>query len=274
MNHTKQVAVIIPFYKSTLTAWEEISLTQCFKILGAYPIIAVKPLSLDIESIIKNRNFTEVQNFEDRFFENVQGYNALMLSSTFYERFLEYELILIHQLDAFVFRDDLQKWCQSGYDYIGAPWLKREEDKGIVNELKTKVKSSLYTFFNLTKYGVPSDRQFDNVVGNGGFSLRRVKKFYNLARKFSSKQNIYLKRTEFQFHEDVFWSIEINRKWNWLRIPPYKTALGFSFENRPERALKLTNNIIPFGCHAWDLHTDFWFPYFDQLGYDIQSSID
>ena len=31
--------------------------------------------------------------------------------------------MLIYQLDAYVFKDELLNWANKGYDYIGAPWL-------------------------------------------------------------------------------------------------------------------------------------------------------
>ena len=271
MKKKNQVAVVIPFYKPTLTYLEEIAFRQCLKILSDYPIIAIKPNSLETGQIANFDTLDAVEIFDNHFFDNVQSYNELMLSSTFYQRFLDYEFILIHQLDAFVFRNELSAWCDAGFDYIGAPWLKRDEDSGLLDAFKTKLKTRFYTYFNLQKYGLPSDRQFDNVVGNGGFSLRKVDKFHHLANISHRQIGPYLNRSEFQFHEDVFWSIEVNRKQRRLRIPDYKSALKFSFENKPERALKISGNKTPFGCHAWDLHLDFWMPYFSQLGYDITS---
>lgn len=273
MNEKKQVAVVIPIYKPTLSKFEEISLSQCMKVLAGYPIIAIVPESLETSAITDFNLFQRSETFPDHFFKDVQRYNELMLSSSFYQRFLDYEFILIHQLDAFVFRDELSAWCDAAFDYIGAPWLKRDEDGGLLDAFKTKLKTRFYTYFNLQKYGLPSDRQFDNAVGNGGFSLRKVDKFYHVANISRRQMAPYLNRSEFQFHEDVFWSIEVNRKQRRLRIPDYKTALKFSFENKPERALKISGNNVPFGCHAWDLHLDFWMPYFLQLGYDITPDI-
>jgi hypothetical protein len=269
MSEKKQVAVVIPFYKPLLSELEEISLVQCLKTLSGYPIVAVKPSSLNTGQISNFQSISGIETFDDRYFANVQSYNELMLSCEFYERFLGYEFILIYQLDAFVFKDDLKKWCNSGFDYVGAPWLKRKEDYGFFQQLMTRIKSRFYTYFNLHKYGLPSDRQFDDTVGNGGFSLRRVKKFYDLAGKLQAKMTPYLTRTEFQYHEDVFWSIEVNRKKKHMNIPDYKTALDFSFENKPERALKIANNQMPFGCHAWNLHRDFWRETFADQGYKI-----
>ncbi|MDB5089551.1 MAG: hypothetical protein JWR09_3545, partial [Mucilaginibacter sp.] len=117
MKQAYKVAVIIPFYRNTILAYEEIALQQCEKILSGYPKIAIKPRSLVLPEAIKKYTFSNVINFEDKYFNNVQGYNNLMLSDVFYSTFLEYDYILIHQLDAFVFKDDLMYWCEQGYDY-------------------------------------------------------------------------------------------------------------------------------------------------------------
>jgi len=274
MKNKKQVAIVIPFYKNGLSALEAISLTQCVKTLSDYPIFVIKPASLELSAITDEFRSLEIISFEDFYFEGVEGYNRLMLSPDFYQKFLAFEFILIHQLDAFVFRDELPKWCASGYDYIGAPWLKRLADPDMIKALKTRLVTRYHIFRNTFENGLPSDRQFDNKVGNGGFSLRRVKKFYDLSIKFNDLIQEYHKREEHQFHEDVFWSIEVNRKTKNLNIPRYKKALLFSFENRLEQSMKHTNNQLPFGCHAWDQHMNFWRPYFKNLGYALPDSID
>jgi len=267
MKSKKLVAVVIPFYKNNLTEFENISLAQCLKTLAAYPIIAVKPDSLDLTVVKGYEQLSVVLSFDNAFFDGIEGYNKLMLSPVFYQKFLDFEFILIHQLDAFVFKDELADWCKKRYDYIGAPWLKRLANPDFVKELKTILNTRYHIFFNTYENGLPSDRQFDNMVGNGGFSLRRVRKFYDLSIKLETQIEEYHKRDEHQFHEDVFWSIEANRKKRRLKIPFYKKALLFSFENRLKQSMMHTSGQLPFGCHAWDQHLDFWQPYFEKLGY-------
>jgi len=213
---------------------------------------------LNLPEIKGNKEFDEVISFDNSFFENIEGYNRLMLSPEFYKSFLQYEFILIHQLDAYVFRDELELWAGRGYDYIGAPWIREIDDSDIFKTVKTKFQIFYHKRYNVYKNGVPSAKQFENQVGNGGFSLRRVNKFFTLSKQFSSKIAEYHARQEHQFHEDAFWSIEVNREKKFLHIPSYKSALHFAFENSLERSFKLTNGNLPFGCHAWDKNLDFW----------------
>jgi hypothetical protein len=264
----KQVAVVIPFYRDTLTGHEDIALKQCALVLAKYPIIAIKPQSLTLPDNLKDYPFEQVINFDDSYFASIQGYNKLMLDAHFYQAFLNYEYILIHQLDAFVFEDKLSYWCTQNLDYIGAPWL-RKKDTGTLKSTLLKVQQYFSIRFDLKKQGLPNKYQFENQVGNGGFSLRKVKKFYNLCISMKPRIDLYLSRNEHQYHEDTFWSIEVNRKKHHINICDYQTALRFAFENSPDRALKLNNNELPFGCHAWDKHPGFWRPIFKEHGFTI-----
>src|ERR1700759_4734634 len=111
-----KAAIIVPFYKPGLGANERIALEQCFRILGSHPIVAIKPEKLVFSPEITSFNFSEVISFPDKYFDGIHGYNELMLSEHFYGNFLNWEYILIHQLDAFVFADELDYWCSIDAD--------------------------------------------------------------------------------------------------------------------------------------------------------------
>lgn len=264
------VAIIIPFYRDSISEYEEIALIQCEKILAHYPKIAIKPKGLVLPADArKNCRFANVVSFDDKYFKGIKGYNTLMLSDLFYEAFLRYEYILIYQLDAFVFKDELNYWCAQGYDYIGAPWVREKEYPHLIKELASRALFYFHTRFDITKNGLPSKKQFDNKIGNGGFSLRRVSKFYQISKTMLPEISKYLSRDEHEFNEDVFWSNEVNRKKKRLNIPGYKVGTKFSMEIYPHQAFKINRNRLPFGCHAWDIHIDFWRPIFKKFGYNI-----
>src|SRR6266487_2982895 len=119
----KEVAVVIPVYRPQMTAYEEISLNQCLKILGRYPLIFISPDDLDMSSYLTRAPHAEVRTFASSHFQNLDAYDRLLLSKPFYDRFRDYRYILIYQLDAFVFSDQLEDWCARGFDYVGAPWI-------------------------------------------------------------------------------------------------------------------------------------------------------
>jgi hypothetical protein len=252
-----KVTVIIPVYKPTLSRYEEISFSQCCKVLGHHTITLIKPSSLSLEAYRSFYADFSTESFDDDYFKDISGYNRLMLSPGFYERFLRYQFILIYQLDAFVFKDDLFHWCRKGYDYIGAPWLVTPF-KGSAPEKKLYARklSKAYTE-NIKQEGtiLPADIQFANRVGNGGFSLRRVKKFYKICRQEQKMISFYNENNKhYFFNEDVFWSLEVNRRSGQLKIPGYKKAIGFSVEFKPEYAFELSKGRLPFGCHACNLY--------------------
>ncbi|HZY39286.1 MAG TPA: DUF5672 family protein [Mucilaginibacter sp.] len=258
-HSTNRVAVVIPIYKNKLEAFEELALDQCVRVLKKHKMFVVKPRSLVI-NILNEHDFVDYIPFDDKYFESRHGYNQLMLWEGFYEKFLNFQYILIYQLDAFVFTDRLLEWCDKGYDYIGAPWLRPHQYIDVFKAVKSKLLIAVHTWFNIKQPNsdLPTEIQFENKVGNGGLSLRRVQKFYDACRQHRASLLKYLNRTEHYFNEDVWWGIELNRKSVFLKIPDYKKAIFFSFENEPERAWELTGGELPFGCHAWNLHMDFW----------------
>ncbi|MBX2925390.1 MAG: hypothetical protein KF746_24545 [Chitinophagaceae bacterium] len=266
------VTVVIPIYKSTISHTEDISLRQCAKVLGKYTITIIKPAHLEIDGLLSYFCDVHVENFPQHYFEGIEGYNKLMLSPEFYERFLKYEFILIYQLDAFVFSDQLLYWCRQKYDYIGAPWLFKENVKISWKEKIKRFIARRTAYRNNTQQpgsNLPVEQQFHNKVGNGGFSLRRVKKFYCLSKKMKEEIKYYNGQHHHLYNEDVFWSLEVNRKKKQLRIPHYKKALQFSVELYPEYAFHINHHRLPFGCHAWNLFPGFWKPFMKEAGYII-----
>lgn len=167
--NTTAVTIVIPIYKTNLSDTEKMSLNQCMKILQHYKIVFIHPEGLDVNSINFNGKIKS-ETFEKKYFTSVLGYNSLMLSSEFYERFLDSKYMLIYQLDAFVFSDQLKKWCDKDFDYIGAPWISSP------NSLMKKI-----TLLFASKQKKERQKIFFK-VGNGGFSLRNVAKHFEISK--------------------------------------------------------------------------------------------
>ncbi|RYZ98673.1 MAG: hypothetical protein EOP47_18755 [Sphingobacteriaceae bacterium] len=269
MEQVKKVAVIIPFYKESLTANELVSVQQCFKVLGSYPVIAVKPQSLALSQQLQKFPFTAIESFSDEYFKSIQGYNRLMLSAEFYGAFTDYEYILIHQPDAFVFRDELADWCNKNIDYVGPPWIRIRNSVNTLHWMQARLQYFWYRYINKKSMGIHGHQALEYRTGNGGFSLRRVKRFQELCTIMALQIEIYNNHTGPQFNEDTFWSIEVKRSGYNFDIPNYKEALKFAFEIAPERARILNHGNLPFGCHAWDINIDYWRPIFANYGYKI-----
>ena len=270
---TGSVNIVIPVYKLQLTDFERISLTQCLRILGSYSIWLAAPHTLDVSAYREFSPNIQVKTFDDAYFSDIQGYNRLMLSEEFYRAFTDKEYLLIYQLDAFVFQDDLVYWCSQNYDYIGAPWLRDRDFTGPADRLWFGVKQRIATYFNLKKPDGVTPREIINLngIGCGGFSLRRVSAMLRCLGPFRNKIDEYNKNSTHQYHEDVFWGVEVNRHWPHLRIPTYRKALHFAIEFYPEWAVEHYNGgTLPFGCHAWNIHgTDYWRLVFARYGYQL-----
>lgn len=258
MTSALNCVVVIPVYKSSVTAAEEIALRQCRHVLADHPRCLIAPDGLALENYLAIDNQLYVERFESLFFQNVDGYNQLLLSRFFYLRFIKFSHMLIYQLDAFVFRDELLQWCEKHYDYIGAPW---------------------FPDYAESFQGTPA-----YAVGNGGFSLRRVEAalrvlthlkilkgpmeiwqeyrqhFEGLSfwlripkiilKIFGHQNNSKFFLKNYISNEDIFWG-EIAPKWYPdFRIPDTDTAARFAIECDPRYWFE-RHGSLPFGCHAW-----------------------
>lgn len=235
------VAVLIPVYQAKLSDAEQMSLRQCMAVLGNYPVIIVKPVSLDLTELQQQYPTLGFQSFDDSFFTNVDAYNRLMVSIDFYKTFTTYEYILIYQLDAFVFRDALKEWCGKGYDYIGAPSLHQLVFDSIPAASSQVFANALSTH---------------RVVLNGGLSLRRIPAFLRYLRIYNT---FY---PSWKGNEDMLFCQEAARLRPlkiFMKLPDWREALRFAFEKSPAASYELTNHQLPFACHAWERYDPaFW----------------
>lgn len=225
-----KVAIVLPVYKSQPSLPEIQSFTQCLQVLGKYPLLLATPSGLDVTAYndLAGRELQCV-SFEERFFKSVTGYSELLVNRRFYNRFVDYDYILIYQLDAWVFRDELLQWCAQDFDYIGAPWLKAPP---------VTTKKSFTDMGFLLK----------NKVGNGGVSLRKVRSHLRWSWWVSF---IF---TFFPKNEDMLWTLFVP-----FRKPKTDKALHFAFELEPRLSYQRTGNTLPFACHAWQKYEpDFW----------------
>ena len=248
------VTVVIPLYTLKLSETELLALRQCFKVLGHHDIAIIKPKSLDLSllpEMLGGEPRYRVEEFDDNYFAGREGYNRLMLSPDLYSRFLDSRYIFIHQSDVYVFRDELEQWCQRGYDYIGAPWLPAEGDVSgwnlprraiyMMRRLMGKRKSSCH-HINL-KYR----------VGNGGCSLRHTRHLHDAALRLADTlSRIASDTSTSENFEDVVWSVRINElSPGTLQVAPYQEAVFFSVESHPTMAMRLTDGQLPMATHAF-----------------------
>ncbi len=271
--------IVIPVYKSSLSADELQSLRQALRILAKYPFVFVTHDNVDVSIY---RNECENSNvgfafefFNEDYFGSVADYSRLLLSREFYKRFSKDEYILIYQLDAFVFRDELEYWICLEFDYIGAPWF--------------------------THYGNHENGDKLWKVGNGGVSLRKISSFLStfdkalplssypfFVKNIRSKgflkmlgkticmlfQLVFTKHSveyyinnyfDFRINEDCFWVDALSNTSIALKVPDALTAARFCIEQSPSYLYAKTSNNLPFSCHAYKRYEydTFWKKYID-----------
>lgn len=271
-----KIAIVIPVYR-TPNRWEKISIRQCCKVLGQYDHYLIAPDNLDTSAFQSLWAEYGLSLYEERFapkyFKGPNEYNQLCLSREYYIHFLAegYSHILIYQPDAFIFKDDLSKWCSKGYEYIGAPNV-------------GKARQNVYS------PAMPMR------VGNGGFSLRSIPAFmrffdgqkpvFNLWHVLTSplirKPNywwIVAKALKLRFtgntptevlahwqgNEDDFWGCLLALSEYALSRPVPEEALQFAFDRFPRELYARTGH-LPMGCHAWHKYEyeEFWKPIIDK----------
>lgn len=246
----KDVKIVLPIYKNNLDEFELLSIKRSIKILKNYKFSIICPQELaisEIESLFKSVDY-EVVRFPSIYFKSIESYNRLMLSEQFYKQYLDSKFILICQTDVYVFRDELDFWCSKNYDYIGAPWIGTSQ--------RVHNKALVYFGNKLKMLSGRKEKKYDHLfkVGNGGFSLRNVRKHHEIVVKNKELIDYYLISKEPEnFHiEDVFFSLKAPTLDPSFTIPDWKEALSFCMDRKPKLALKYNNRKLPFAVHGFN----------------------
>lgn len=265
----KLVAIMVPLPSPTLSEDDRISMRHLRKHLDGYDKYLLVPQGMEIQM-----DGFGVKELDRKHFGSAANHNRMLYRTDFWEKFADYEYVLMYHLDALVFSDKLKEWCGRGVDYVGSPFMRCDDAPWVRVER----------------------------VGNGGFALYRVPSVLKVL------WNRYLKEPS-KFYEDHCWKfIEFQRKSlrpvraampSWLRgkvtaplrsqlkkmdhtevnergndlffsdrakhyDPDFKVAsleqgLEFAFEMVPRTCLERTGGKMPFGCHAFRRYDrDFW----------------
>ena len=259
-----KVAVVVPMSnRAELLPDEEISLHHLTHYLGKYHRYLSVPEGLAIE-----RPGYRLARFGPQYFGSVAAYTRLMLSREFYQRFSDYEFILIYHLDALVFSDDLDAWCDAGYDYIGPPWQVSEDTPwvktpGVGNGgFCLRNVASCLKVLNSTRYTIEPDQYWEKYCA----AHSRLDQLLNWPRKYlkylRTFNNVDREVAKFRKNEDLFWGTRAINYYPEFKIAPVDVALQFAFEGAPRDCFEKNENTLPFGCHAWPKYDrSFWEPH-------------
>jgi hypothetical protein len=235
-----RLAILIPIYKPELASLEQFSIDYSLAQSMARQHCFVAPEGMDCRYYRERYPAVGYEFFAPRYFDSVDSYSRLLLSTEFYDRFQDRRFILILQPDAILLKDDLDRWMDSPFDYIGAPW-----PDGV--ELTVR----------RDRFGGELNRRVRANVGNGGFSLRRVGKCRALLNEFPETAAIF---SQTGTNEDSFFGLMGSLSVDFV-IPNEIIASRFSMELRPEYYFAVNGNNYPTGVHAWwTVQPKFWAP--------------
>lgn len=231
----KKICIIIPIYKNAVNLQTQIALKHNLEKVGKIPCCFIAPKRLETKFYYNHFGSIPIIRFPNNFFKNTKTYNKLMLLPSFYKHFAEYQYICICQTDALILRDIdyLLELAQKDYDYWGAPWYPSHRIP--LYKFKTKHKNLL-----LAKH----QKKYVISVGNGGLSLRNVRKTIQLLRRHPLLRRIWNQ------NEDYFFAVIGGYFDSQYHIAPRHIAQKFSLETNMKEMIE-TDKIIPFGVHAW-----------------------
>lgn len=233
------LVIAIPIYKKEFDLEEQSLVDRMFTIFAKREIVFVAPENLEKAYYLVRYPSAKLTTFPDHFFESVQGYSRLLLSAQFYETFCEKDFLLISQPDVYVFRDDIDLWLQKPYDYIGAPWQSGFSVKVNIGRFANQAGGTLLTAF----------------VGNGGFSLRRVKQCISLIRNDKEVVDWFSVSGS---NEDLFFGLVGAAAVDFV-LPTPVGASTFAMETNPENFYELNGHILPIAAHAFRKYSPrFW----------------
>ena len=221
----KDLCIIIPVHRNELNVYEKISLEQLATVVSdKYDTFIVTHDELDIIPYLEFVPYAKKETFDKDYFTSFANYNKLCMSECFYERFSQYEYMMIYQTDACIFRDNMQEFIKLGYNWYGAP-----------------IQTEPYLY-------------------NGGFNIRKIARCREICSVTKSEIDFY-GSYEHEINEDVVFSTVIGNLpprdvailFSWEH---------FLSINQIKEYIALTENKGPMGCHYFKReHFPFLKPY-------------
>lgn len=274
--------VVIPIPAPQLRAPEQLSLQRACRLLAAHPLVLLCPegraaaIAEAVAAVVGGGARFTLHPVPDPWMASVRAYNQLMLRPAFYAHYRAHSHLLIHQLDATVFADELLAWCGRPWDYIGPPCYGPDD---------------------------PFDPLQPAFIGVGGLSLRRVAAFEAALaaaplvfrhrdlrrhlRGWSRRGRLVMQARWLAcrlsggcrlpapanglahwlgINEDRIFGRQLPAVLSSFRVAPYDEAVRFGIDRHPAEQLRRLGR-LPFGAHAWWTlpgHRELWDPWLAQ----------
>ena len=228
----KKCIIIVPVYNDYPNKLEKLSLKQLDNIINnEIDICLVGPNNINYGEYVDmfKNNIPTCMNFNNEYFESNKSYSQLCINYEFYTAFDDYEYMMIYQTDCWIFRNDIIKYCDMGYDYIGGPiYSPGSRWPGFKNSMRP-------------------------IVGNGGLSLRKISTMKKLTDPNGYSYNKHKDEWDSVEYEDMF-ICDVLAHDIYINIPDYRIAEQFAIDTLPMHINKLN----PMGAHrVFALH-NYW----------------
>lgn len=275
---SNKVCVVIAVHSAAPSYYELISFQQCFKVLKKRTIYVIAPHGLDLSAYKKVVPKFSIKYVDKKWLATKLDYNKLKLSNYFYKLFENYTYLLTYELDAFIFTDDLDQWCNKGFDYIGAPWFD-EYDPELGNILRVgnsgfslrrtaAIQNAIKKIYYVDPTRFTSIRNYKYLKRSKRFIFNNLNRVASIA-SLLYKENSSIQKASFLYEDRVINEFMATGLKN-FKLAPVEEAIKFSFEANPAILYKMNNDTLPTGCHAWwryDL--EFWKPFIESYGYKL-----
>lgn len=274
MKKPERVIVLLFAHRAILEWHEEIALQQCFKVLRNHTIRLVCPDGMDVGQFRTVEPTLEIDYISPKWLNSLRSYNRLKILPFLYERYSDFEFILTYELDAFVFKDELEYWCEQEWDYVGGPWFEGHVEavadsrpiSGGNSGFSLRRTSTMLRVLNTFKLIRPAAEIFGEWKAATKLSPRAV---WWLFRNLTWRNCFHHRFNGFTDNEDMFWAFA-GARIEGFRLAPYEVARRFSFDCNPERLFSETGKQLPFGAHKWaGKDFGFWRPFIEAEGYAV-----
>lgn len=262
-----RVAIVVPLGTRPMDDDERTSLRHLRHFLGGYDTFILAHKGMDVSPF-----YEPIRYFDARYFGSADAHASLQLSPVFFEAFADYQYILMYQLDCLVFSDQLEHWCDRGWDYIGAPWFPGPQTPWVE---EPRVGNSGFALFNVRRclevlysprYALNPLEYIKSRYGQGTSMTRKVRDTPRVVARCLHAFNGVRWRIDHWLEKhrpsDLFWSYHAKTFLPDFRLATVEDGLEFAFETEPRACFERNGRKLPFGCHAWTKYDrSFWEPY-------------
>lgn|GEM_PF-1350408 len=275
--------MVVPVYQQSLSPVEACALRVCSRRLRRFELVLLHRRSVDpqalralLEPCLHPEQRCRFVAVADSCLGSVSSYNRMLLQAWFYRLFAAWNYILIFQLDAWVFSEDLGDWLRRGHAYVGAPWIRAmgtdTPDTGVgngglslrhVDSFIRVLEGPRYRWMPVYRWGELARRicLFEGYAGMTSpqrlrFFLARLSAFVRMSFGWNNTLSYFV---TINLLEDHFFSFCVPFVARSFRIPGIEEAALFSLETNPRATFAWLEGRPPFGCHAWERYDRaFW----------------